>query len=552
MDLRNYFNLVRKWLWLVVLCAALAGAAAFVISRQQTRIYQSTATVFINQARSSTARADYTDIITSERIARTYSAMLQDWPTLEQAALDLGYTGGLRQMQQDYHLAVTVTPVRDTQLVQVSVQSSHSEVAAQVANILPDVFMRMNRVRQEQRFSDTRQELQDELAAAESELEQTEQVLNQLPATDENLNERDRLERLVTRHQTTYNTLSKSLEDLRLAEAQTTDNIVLTTPAQPSASPIRPRVLFNTLLAALIGALLGLGVAFLVEYLDDTVKTPDQVRDLTGLPTLGGVVKLEGATPSDRLVARATNRSPSAEAYRVLRTNLQFSSLDKPLTTLVLTSATPGEGKSTTAANLAIVLAQADMRVILVDADLRRPSLHKVFRLPNHTGLSTALLDKQHNPEMYLQEADVPNLRILVTGPIPPNPAEMLSSTRMLEVIETLKGQADVVVFDMPPVLAVADASILASRVDGTVLVVGVGEARGEMLVQAVERLESVGVHPLGVVLNKLTERKSGYYYYYYYQYASRYETDGTGGDSKSGTRRRRRSRSHPDTAQVS
>ena len=551
MDIRNYFNLVRKWLWLVIVCAVVAGAAAFLISRQQTRIFQSTATVFINQARSSTARADYTDIITSERIARTYSAMLQDWPTLQQAAIDLGYLGGLNELRTKYAIDVTVTPVRDTQLVQVSVQSSNPNVAAQLANILPEVFMRMNQARQEQRFADTRQELQDELAKTESDLEQTEQTLNDLPATAENTNERDRLERLATRYQTTYNTLSKSLEDLRLAEAQTTDNIVLTTPAQPSNSPIRPRVLFNTLLAALVGALLGLGIAFLIEYLDDTVKTPDQVRDLTGLATLGGVVKLEGSTPADRLVARASTRSPSAEAYRVLRTNLQFSSLDKPLSTLVITSATPGEGKSTTAANLAIVLAQTETRVILVDADLRRPSLHKIFRLPNHTGLSTALLDKQHDPETYLQDTDVPNLRVLVTGPVPPNPAEMLSSSRMFEVIETLKQEADVVVFDMPPVLAVADASILASRTDGTVLVVGVGEARGEMLVQAVERLESVGVHPLGVVLNKLTERKSGYYYYYYYQYASRYDSDGAGGTTKH-TGRRRRSRSHPESAQVS
>ncbi len=552
MDLRNYFNLIRKWLWLVVLCSVVAGTAAFFISRQQVRIYQSTATVFINQARSSTARADYTDIITSERIARTYAAMLQDWPTLQQAALDLGYMGGLNELQQTYNVAVTVTPVRDTQLVQLSVQSNNPTVAAQLANILPDVFMRMNRTRQEQRFADTREELQGELAASEADLEKTEQAFNQLPATTENSNERDRLERLVTRYQTTYNTLSKSLEDLRLAEAQTTDNIVLTTPAQPASSPIRPRVLFNTLLAALVGALLGMGVAFLIEYLDDTIKTPDQVRDLTGLATLGGVVKLEGATPADRLVATTSARSPSAEAYRVLRTNLQFSSLDKPLATLVITSATPGEGKSTTAANLAIVLAQAEKRVILVDADLRRPSLHKIFRVPNHTGLSTALLDKQHDPAVYLQDAEVPNLRILVTGPIPPNPAEMLSSTRMGEVIETLKGEADVVVFDMPPVLAVADASILASRVDGTVLVVGVGEARGEMLVQAVERLESVGVHPLGVVLNKLTERKSGYYYYYYYQYASRYEADGSDSNEKPGGRGRRRSRSQPKAPQVS
>ena len=534
MDLRSYFNVVRKWFWLVILCAVLAGAASFFFSRQQTPIYQSTATVFINQARSATGSSDYTDIITSERIARTYAAMLQDWPTLDQAAIALGYPGGIAELRRSFALGVTVTPVRDTQLVRVSVESSHPEVAAGVANVLPEVFMRMNRERQQQRFADTRQDLQTELASTEMELEQTRLALIQLADTEENKNERDRLERLAARYQITYNNLTNSLENLRLAEAQTTDNIVLTTPAQPSGSPIRPRVFNNLLLALVVGALFGLGIAFLIEYLDDTVKTPDQVRDLTGLATLGTVVLLEGASPDERLVVRMTPKSLGAESYRVLRTNLQFSALDKPLATLLCTSAEPGEGKSTTITNLAFVLAQTDRQVILVDADLRRPSLHKMLKLPNNVGLSTALLDKEHDPKVYLQDTDVPNLRVMTTGPIPPNPAEMLNSARMQEMIEMLKGEADMVLFDVPPVLAVADTSILASQVDGALLVVWAGKTRGELLMQAFERLQSIGVAPLGVVLNKLAQRRSGYYYNSYY-YASRY-----GDDEPDGQRRRR------------
>jgi non-specific protein-tyrosine kinase len=547
MDLRNYINLVRKWLWLVLLCSVVAGAATFFITRQQTPIYQSTATVFINQARSTTGRADYTDIITSERVARTYAAMLQDWPTLNEAAIALGYPGGIADMQRAQDVSVSVTPVRDTQLVQVVVQSSDPELAASIANILPDVFMQMNRERQQERFADTRQELQVELAAAEADLEETEQALNGLADTPENKNERDRLTRLAARYQTTYSNLSKSLEDLRLAEAQTTDNITLTTPAQATSSPIRPRVLFNTLLALIVGALIGLGIAFLIEYLDDTVKIPDHVRDLTGLATLGNVIHLEGASPDQRMVTHMAPKSLGAEAYRVLRTNLQFSALDKPLATLVVTSAAPGEGKSTTISNLAAVMAQSDKRVILVDADLRRPSLHKLLKLPNNVGLSTALLDKGRDPEAYLQETDVPNLRVMTTGPIPPNPAEMLNSARMHEMIEVLKGEADVVLFDTPPVLAVADTAILASQVDGTLLVVWAGRTRGEMLAQAVERLQSLGIQPLGVVLNKLTQRKSGYYYSNYYYYASR---EG-GEDGGASTGRRRRSAKQAKAEQI-
>jgi capsular exopolysaccharide synthesis family protein len=537
MDLRNYINLVRKWLWLVVLCSVIAGAATFFISRQQTPIYQSAATVFINQARSATGRADYTDIITSERVARTYAAMLQDWPTLNQAAIELGFPGGIGALQAAHDVSVSVTPVRDTQLVQVIVTSNDPALAANVANVLPDVFMRMNLERQQERFADTRQELQTDLTAAEAELETTEQALNALADTPENRNERDRLTRLAARNQTTFNNLSKSLEDLRLAEAQSTDNITLTTPAQAAAGPIRPRVLFNTLLALIVGALIGLGIAFLIEYLDDTIKTPDHVRDLTGLATLGNVIHLEGASPDQRMVTHMAPKSLGAEAYRVLRTNLQFSALDKPLSTLVVTSAAPGEGKSTTISNLAAVMAQSDKRVILVDADLRRPSLHKLLKLPNNVGLSTALLDKGRDPAVYLQDTDVPNLRVMTTGPIPPNPAEMLNSARMHEMIEVLRGEADVVLFDTPPVLAVADTSILASQVDGTLLVVWAGKTRGELLMQAVERLQSLGIQPLGVVLNKLTQRKGGYYYSNYYYYASR--EGGEEGDKGKGRRRR-------------
>lgn len=537
MDLRNYINLVRKWLWLVVLCSVIAGAATFFITRQQTPIYQSAATVFINQARSTTGRADYTDIITSERVARTYAAMLQDWPTLNQAAIALGFPGGIAAMQAAHDVSVSVTPVRDTQLVQVIVQSSDPAMAADVANILPDVFMQMNRERQQERFADTRQELQTDLATAEAELETTEQALNELADTPENRNERDRLTRLVARNQTTFNNLSKSLEDLRLAEAQTTDNITLTTPAQAAAAPIRPRVLFNTLLALIVGALIGLGIAFLIEYLDDTIKTPDHVRDLTGLATLGNVIHLEGASPDQRMIAHMAPKSLGAEAYRVLRTNLQFSALDKPLTTLACTSAMPGEGKSTTISNLAAVMAQSDKRVILVDADLRRPSLHKLLKLPNNVGLSTALLDKGRDPAVYLQDTDMPNLRVMTTGPIPPNPAEMLNSARMHEMIEVLKSEADLVLFDTPPVLAVADTSILASQVDGTLLVVWAGKTRGELLMQAVERLQSLSIQPLGVVLNKLTQRKGGYYYSNYYYYASREGSEEAG--QRAGRRRR-------------
>ncbi len=527
MDLRIYLNIIRKWFWLVALIAILVGGLSYFYNNRQTKIYQATAKVFIEQARSTTQRTDYTDIITSERLARTYSAMLQDWPTLDAAAIKLGYEQGYSHLQKAYTTSVSVSPIRETQLIDIVVESSDPSLAVDLANMLPGVFMERTRQRQQETFAGTRTELQDELAKAEEDLETNEYLLNQLSDTPENRNERERLGRLVARYQTAYNNLSKSLTDLRLAEAQAVDTLSLTTPATPNTSPVRPRTLFNTLLALILGALSGLGLAFLIEYMDDTVKTPDEVREITSLPTLGTVVLLTGTSADERLVSRIAPKSGGAEAYRVLRTNLQFSSLDKPLTTLICTSSQPGEGKSTTIINLAYVLAQTDKRVILVDADMRRPSVHRMLRMPNNVGLSTALLDKVRDPGVYLQDTDLPNLRIMTTGPLPPNPAEMLGSSRMQEMLQILKKEADIVLFDAPPVLAVADTSILAPQMDGTLMIVWAGKTSGNLLAQAVERLESVGVKPLGMVLNKLTQRKSGHYYgSYYYYYSNRYDNE--------------------------
>lgn len=535
MEIRAYWNLVRKWLWLVMLTAVLAGVLGFAFSRRQVPIYEATSTILINQARSATQTTDYSDLLTSQSMARTYAQMLQDWEVQQKVMQELGLQGTLEQILGTFHIQISVAFVRDTQLVNLRVESSDPELATAIANTLPVVFGRINQARQQNRYADTRQGLQADVATIEAEMASTQQALGKLvePKNAAEQAEMLRLQGALRRYETSYTALLNSLEELRLTEAQTADAIAITSAAKVPGAPIRPRVLTNTLLALVVGAMLGLGTAFLIEYLDDTVKTPDDVEEVTGLATLGGVVKLTGATTDERIVARAAPKSPGAEAYRVLRTNLQFSSLDAPLSTLVITSAGPGEGKSTTTTNLAIAIAQSDKRVILIDADLRRPSLHRILKLTNNVGLSTALLDKGHDPGAYLRDTDVPNLRIMTTGPIPPNPAELLSSTRMSETIAALKGEADLVLFDTPPVLAVADASILARQVDGTLLVIGVGETRGETLAQAMQRLKSVGVQPLGAVLNKLTERKSGYYYDYYYHYASRYGEGGADGNGR-------------------
>lgn len=214
------------------------------------------------------------------------------------------------------------------------------------------------------------------------------------------------------------------------------------------------------------------------------------------------------------LITISDPRSPASEAFRTLRTNLQFASLDRELRTLLVTSAGPEEGKSTTLANLAVTMAQAEKRVILVDCDLRRPALHDLFGLPNDAGLVNMMLDDAMLKDPPLQETGVDGLWLLASGPLPPRPPDLLGSRRMEQIIQALLEKADILLFDAPPVLAVTDASILATKVDGVLLVVSAGKSRREHVQTAKSQLEKVNAHIVGSVLtNVAMDRRFGYYY---------------------------------------
>lgn len=214
------------------------------------------------------------------------------------------------------------------------------------------------------------------------------------------------------------------------------------------------------------------------------------------------------------LITHYNSKSPTAEQYRTIRTNIQFAAVDRDMATLMVTSAGPGEGKSTTAANLAVVLAQQGKKVLLVDADMRKPTVHYTFRSSNAVGL-TNVLTKQMTLEEAVSNTEVKNLHILSSGPIPPNPAELLSSKTMDEMIKTALKFYNSIIFDTPPVMAVTDAQVIANRCDGTVLVVASGKTENEPAKKAKELLDKANGKLLGVVLNRKPMKKNHYYYYY-------------------------------------
>jgi capsular exopolysaccharide synthesis family protein len=412
-----------------------------------TPVYQASATLLVNQTQTPGTIA-YNDILTSERLTKTYRELISKRPVLEQVIeeLDLGMSA------DELASIINVEAVRDTQLLRLSVEHSDPEQARLLVNATAAAFIETN--------------------------------------------ERDGLTR--------------------------PGSVSTVEPAVTPSSSIRPRTTLNSLMGVLIGLLLAGALVLVFEYLDDTIKTTEDVEAAVGLPTLGGVARFSRRrTDTDALVVASPQRTAAAEGYRVLRTNVRFSTIDDPAQALLISSTSPGEGKSTTVANLAVAMAQTGQRVIVVDSDLRRPTLHRIFGLSNGAGLTNALLSREPDLSRFLQPTRFETLWVMTAGPLPPNPSELLGSRRLDAVISALRKEVDVLIFDSPPALAVADASILAAKVDGTMLVIDAGRTRVQALQGAHEALSRAKTRVLGAILNKLPERGRGYYYYPDYYSAS-------------------------------
>lgn len=355
-----------------------------------------------------------------------------------------------------------------------------------------------------------------------------------------------------------YRMLMEKYEEARITEAGEIGNVRIIDEAARPTAPIRPRRLLNLLLAGLMGTVLGLGGAFVLEYLDVSVKSMAEVDHFLKLPILGSIPEVDrqrrngkrgrstsraiGAT--ERFILDQGSRSPISEAYRSLRTSLQFVNLDAPAKSLLVTSALPKEGKSTIATNLGVAIAISGRKVILVESDLRRPVLHEVFGVEKSPGITDVLLGRIAISDAA-RPTGVENLYVLTAGDIPPNPSELLGSEKMRQLIERLEQGFDVVILDSPPILAVTDAVVLSSQVDSSILVVELGRTPRDAALRAKEILEGVRGNLCGVVVNMVPSDGFGYNYYHYYHYYRYYRYYDEENDvGKRGGIRRRRSRS--------
>ncbi|MDH4137599.1 MAG: polysaccharide biosynthesis tyrosine autokinase, partial [Anaerolineae bacterium] len=503
MELREYLGIIRKWWWLIVLCTVLAAGASLMVSRSTPPTYQASTTLMVGQFIQE-PDPNTQDMSTSERLAQTYAEMVRRQPilqaTVEALDLDMNWKA-LRER-------ISVNLVRNTQLMEIQVTDTDPQWAMLTANEIARQLILQSPTQPDKEREAHRQfvtaqlaDLQAKISAGQAEVAELEKSL----ATAFNAEQMQSIRGQITALQTQVNTWQANYASLlSFLQEGVTNYISVVEPATAPAAPISPRTRTNVLLAAVVGVILGVGFAFLIEYLDDTIKSPDDIVQALGLSPLGAISRINGKSYEDKLVAAIHPRSPISEAYRILRTNIQFSAVDKPLETLLVSSPNPIEGKSITLANLGVVVAQAGLSVILVDSDLRRPVLHKIFDLPNKKGLTSVLLDGEPSLDGRLQATQVENLRVLTSGPLPPNPSELLGSQKMKSLIESLKGKADVVLLDSPPALVVTDAAVLAGQVDGVLLVADAGKTRREMAQRAKEDLIKVGANVLGAVLNKL------------------------------------------------
>jgi non-specific protein-tyrosine kinase len=511
MDLARYLEILNRRKWVVIITALAAVLVAGVGARLQTPTYAAAATVRVAQA--AQGAVEYTDYIYAERLMNTYAAMLESWPVLHEVAQRL-------QIDQqpaalDKQIAVEVLP--NTELLRVSVKDQDPVLARDLANALAAVL-----VEQGQSFyfggeKSAREILQEQMATTRRTIEDDRAVVQAI-LDGEAPWDRQRVDDLIAKiklEEEMYADYTKKYEEARLAEASRANSVTIVEPAIKPERPAQPQLPVLLLAGAVIGLIGGIGLAFLLESLDPTLHAAADLERVTAAPVLAAVPRVPWPKTAQGLPAFAgAADSALGEAFRFLRTNLLLSAPGAALRTVLVTSAEPGVGKSVVLINLAAALAQAGARVIAVDTDLRRPFLHQALRCANDRGLSS-LLQSQAAAAPLLRETPMANVKVLTSGPPLADPAAALSLSRTREVMQELTEAADMVLFDSPPVLAVADAVLLAPLVDGVVIVVGCDRTPRSQALRALRQIETVGGKPLGFVFNQIKTQDEYYPRYY-------------------------------------
>jgi len=600
MELKQYLQIVRKWLWLIILSTILGAGAAFGFSSYQEPVYKSSAKAMLSQP--SWDQLSDLGFYYPFQLIQTYSQLITTTPFLDEVSERVGAhvnTG-----------MVSTEQIGETNIIAVSVEYYDPQIAADIANMLIEVLIRQNEALETNRFSESEISLQKQIEVVQTqitsledeitstseesvqsqlttveeqiaqlqteivglqlniselqaslpapsqyawiptptvdiviqteihqyqlELEQRQGLLNkfqdiyfnlltfdssELSLTNPNRTGNTQYQNTLALYQQIYSSLLSEYERARLSRLEKAINIVSVEPAIPSPNPVRPQPITNSLLGAIVGFMLAGGVIFLIEYLDDTVKSPEDIQRFTDAPVIGYLPAYRSSSingdSKTKVFVLEYPRSPVAESFRSLRTNIEFAEIPYPTKIIMVTSPEPQEGKSTTAANLAAMLSQGGKKVFLVDADLRRPTLHKTYNFPNRMGLTEYFRGEVDITGTFNYVDDDKQLIAITSGKLPPNPTELLASEKMCQFLGQLKKEQAYVIIDTPP-LMVTDPVVLISKVDGVLLVIEPGKTKLSSLQTSIEQLERAKARIIGIALNNLS-KKSRYYFANYY-----------------------------------
>ena len=444
-DLKEFLGYLKRYILGMILAAVLfvSGVAVYDLAIKQPE-YQAQTTIVIAKSDSTTNSAStLNDVNASQKLTTTYSEIAKSELVLSRVISQLKLESNVKQLGK----SVTVKPVEDTTILDVSVRNHDAALAARIANEIADVFAE------------------------------------------------------------------------EVAKIYRLDNVSQLSVAKTPENPSNDTLARDVILAAILGVSLVVGLAFLRFYLDDNLKHTDDVEKILGVPMTGCISKSDNKSKGEGLEELVVANHPKAivsENFKSLRTNLQFAAVDQNLRTILVTSANVNEGKSYVSANLAVSFAQADKRVILVDCDLRRGRVHKIFQTPNTEGLSNLLAGNLNFLFQYVRGTELPNLNLITAGTYPPNPSELLSSQKFQMLVATLKKYYDVIIFDGAPVGGLTDSVILSRLMDETIIVTKDGATSKSDLLAAKNALAAVGARIAGVVFNMAGHKTAGYYNYYY------------------------------------
>lgn len=500
----RYFALLWKRIGLILFVGVVAAAIIFYITSRMVPTYETSTNVLIIAA-PTLQTTSYNSILTSQNLVPTYADLLMNESILAEVIRQLE----LSKTTESLGEMIKVNPIINTSMIKITVEGTDKTHIASIANTLVAVFIEKINALQSDRFTSSKENLLKELNSVTSLLQGAlaEEIVATDPATRNQINAK------VLQYQSMYANLITNYEQVRLAEVQATSSVVQIDQAGTSFNRTSPNTFLYSVLAGMMGSLLTSILIIVQDAFDTTIKSVEEITHHLKLPVLGIIYRHNSKNGP---IVLTEPRSPASDAFRSLRTNLQYVSVDTPIRSILVASPLSAEGRSTICVNLAVVMAQAESSVILIDADFHRPIIHQRMNLANNRGLITLLGRSVSKVDDILQNSQIRGLSVITVGEvIPPNITELLNSKKVSSTLTMLLKEKEMMILDAPPILPVADSKILAPLVDGVLLVVQSGQTTLEVTQQAVESLRQVNARIIGVVLNNVDPKTSPYMKYY-------------------------------------